>query len=222
MLPTGNGWLAGLFYFFVGLGAPGLFLLGVLDSSFLTLPFANDIAVIVLVSLHHERLLQYVIAATAGSVAGCWIMFCIGEKGGESFIRSHMSPQRFERLHAAIGKKGPVLLAMPALIPPPFPFTAFVLGAGALEVKRAPFFLMLTAMRLARFLAEGIAAIYFGRGIVKWLDTPGFHLFIQILMGIAILASAYSILRLVKASRTRPITDPQRQIEEGKGKREKG
>ncbi|MGH9476101.1 MAG: YqaA family protein [Terriglobales bacterium] len=204
MLPTGNGWLAGVFYFFVALGAPGLFLLGVLDSSFLALPFANDIAVIVLVSLHHALLVVYVVAATLGSLAGCWIMFFIGEKGGENFIRNHMSPQRFERLHNAIGKKGPVLLAAPALIPPPFPFTAFVLGAGALEVKRAPFLSMLTAMRFVRFLAEGIAAIYFGRGIVRWLNTPGFRLFIQMLMGIAILASAYSIYRLVRASRTQP------------------
>lgn len=203
-LPTGNGWLAGVFYFFVARGAPGLLLLGVLDSSFLALPFANDIAVIVLSSLHHERMLVFVVAATAGSLAGCWIMFFIGQKGGESFIRSHMSPQRFERLHQAIGRKGPVLLATPALIPPPFPFTAFVLGAGALEVKRAPFLSMLTAMRFVRFLVEGIAAIYFGRGIVRWLNTPGFHLFIQILMGIAILASAYSVYRLIKASRAQP------------------
>lgn len=215
MLPTGNGWLAGLFYFFVGLGAPGLFLLGVLDSSFLELPFANDIAVIVLVSLQHDRMLVFVIAATLGSLAGCWIMFVIGEKGGEKFLRSRMSPQRFERLQAAIGKKGPVLLAVPALIPPPFPFTAFVLGAGALEVKRTPFLLMLTAMRLVRFVAEGIAAVYFGRRVVKWLSTPGFHLFIEILMGIAILASAYSIFGLVKASRTQPASDPQKQLHKG-------
>ncbi|MGH9466924.1 MAG: YqaA family protein [Terriglobales bacterium] len=215
MLPKGNGWLAGLFYFFVGMGAPGLLLLGVLDSSFLALPFANDIAVIVLVSLHHGRIILYVIAATLGSVAGCWIMFSIGEKGGESFIRSHMSEERFQRLHAAIGSKGPVLLAAPALIPPPFPFTAFVLGAGALEVKRTPFLSMIAAMRFVRFLIEGIAAIYFGRGIVRWLNTPTFHIFIEILMGLAIVASAYSVYRLVKASRTQTKPDPQRQLHNG-------
>ncbi|MGH9486340.1 MAG: YqaA family protein [Terriglobales bacterium] len=215
MLPTGNGWLAGVFYFFVGMGAPGLLLLGVLDSSFLALPFANDIAVIVLVSLHHGRLLLYVIAATAGSLAGCWIMFYIGRQGGERFLRAHMSEQRFQRLQAAIGMRGPVLLAVPALIPPPFPFTAFVLGAGALEVKRRPFLSMLTAMRFLRFLAEGIAAIYFGRGITRWLNTLGFHRFIQVLMGLAIVASAYSIYRLVKASRAKPVIDPHRLLHNG-------
>jgi membrane protein YqaA with SNARE-associated domain len=201
MLPHGNGWLAGLFYFFVGMGAPGLVLLGALDSSFLTLPFANDIAVIVLVSLRHSRLLLYVGAATLGSLAGCWIMFEVGHAGGENFIRSHMSAKSFDRMQKTIGRKGPVLLAVPALIPPPFPFSAFVLGAGALEVKRAPFLSMLAAMRFVRFIAEGVAAVFFGRGIVNWLQTPGFKLFIEILMVLAILASAFSVYKLVHSAR---------------------
>lgn len=203
MLPHGNGWLAGMFYFFLHLGAPGLVLLGALDSSFLTLPFANDIAVIVLASLHHSTFWLYVAAATAGSTIGCWIMFRIGHAGGETFIRAHLSKARFERMQKTVGTKGPVLLAIPALIPPPFPFSAFVLGAGALEVPQTPFLLMLTAMRFVRFLAEGIAALYFGRRIVRWLQTPGFHLFIEILMGLAILASAFSIYKLVRTTRHR-------------------
>lgn len=203
MLPHGHGWLDGLFYLFVGLGAPGLFLLSALDSSFLMLPFANDLAVIVLVSLHHQWLLVYVLAATLGSLAGCWIMFAIGHAGGENFIRARMSEQSFHRMQKTIGAKGPVLLAVPALIPPPFPFTAFVVGAGALEVRPTPFLLTLTLMRLLRFAAEAIAALYFGRGIAAWLNTPAFRVFIEILMGIAVLASAFSIWRLVAASRPR-------------------
>jgi len=202
MLPHGNGWLAGVFYFFIGMGAPGLLLLGALDSSFLTLPFANDIAVIVLVSLHHSRLLLYVGAATLGSLVGCWIMFRIGHAGGENFIRAHMSEQQFKRMQDTIGRKGPVLLAVPALIPPPFPFSAFVLAAGALEVRQKPFLTTLTAMRALRFGIEAIAALYFGRGIVGWLQTPGFRIFIDVLMGLAILGSAFSIYKLVRTTRT--------------------
>lgn len=203
MLPQGNGWLAGLFYFFVGMGASGLVLLGALDSSFLTLPFANDIAVIVLVSMHHARFMLYVAAATVGSTLGCWIMYRVGHAGGENFIRAHMSEQGFARMQRTVGRKGPVLLAVPALIPPPFPFSAFVLGAGALEVKERPFLLMLTAMRFVRFSAEGVGALYFGRGVVRWLQTPGFRFFIEVLMGLAILGSAFSIYKLVRTTRKR-------------------
>jgi len=209
MLPHGSGWLAGVFYFFIGMGAPGVLLLSALDSSFVTLPFANDIGVIVLTSLHHGQMPLYVAAATLGSLAGCWGMFAIGHAGGENFIRNHMSPQRFERMQRIIGRKGPILLAVPAIIPPPFPFTAFVLGAGALEVPAKPFLTMLTGMRLLRFLAEGVAALYYGRGIARWLQTPSFRLFIEILMGLALLASAFSIYKLVHAARGHARTRPQ-------------
>ncbi len=201
MLPAGHGWLAGFFYFFVRLGPAGLLLLGALDSSFLTLPFANDVAVIVLVSLHHALLPAYVVAATLGSVIGCWAMYEVGKAGGESFIRAHMSAPRFDKMQRTIGRKGPVLLAVPALIPPPFPFSAFVLAAGALEVRQAPFLGMLALMRCARFLAEGLAALYFGRAVARWLSTPGFERFIEALMAVAIAASAYSIYRLVLTTR---------------------
>jgi membrane protein YqaA with SNARE-associated domain len=202
MLPH-QGWLAGIFYFFVSRGAFGVLLLSALDSSFLMLPFANDIAVIVLVSLHHGRLPLIVGAATLGSLIGCGVMFAIGHAGGENFIRRHMSPQRFEQMQRIMGRKGPILLATPAIIPPPFPFTAFVLGAGALEVRAKPFLMMLTVMRLLRFLAEGIAAIYFGRGIANWLQTPSFRLVIDVLMGLAVLGSAYSVYRLIRTTRGR-------------------
>lgn len=201
MLPHGHGWLDSIFYFFVGMGAPGLVLLGALDSSFLTLPFANDMAVIVLVSLHPAWLLLYAAAATIGSLLGCFIMFEVGHAGGENFIRNHVSEPTFARMQESIAHNGPLLLAVPAIIPPPFPFSAFVLGAGALEVPRRPFLIMLAAMRFVRFLAEGVAALYFGRGIVRWLQTPSFRAFIETLMAIAILASAYSIHRLVRTSR---------------------
>lgn len=204
MPPHGHGWLAAIFYFFITLGAPGLVLLGALDSSFLTLPFANDLAVIILVSLHHSRLLLYVLAATLGSLLGCWVMFELGHAGGENLIHAHVSEARFRRIHASLDRKGPALLAVPALIPPPFPFTAFVLAAGALEVPRKPFLSMLAAMRCIRFLAEGVAALYWGRRIASWMQTPSFQWFIAVLVVVAILASAASIGRLIRGSRPRP------------------
>ena len=201
MVMAPPGWLAGVFRVFLHHNAAGLFLLSALDSSFLTLPLANDMGVIVLVSLHHQQWLLLVVAATMGSFTGCLVMYALGRQGGERLIRAHMTPQQFQRMHASISRKGPVLLAVPALIPPPFPFTAFVLGAGALEVPGRPFLLALTGMRLIRFLAEGLAALYFGRGIAGWLDTRSFEITIEALVVIALLASGWSIYRLVRAAR---------------------
>ena len=212
MLPAHNGWLAGIFYLFLHFGSLGLILLGALDSSFLTLPFANDIAVIVLSSLHHGRIPLYAASATAGSFLGCFLMYEIGRKGGESLIQHHISPQKFAALRARLSHRGPYLLALPAVIPPPFPFTAWVLAAGALDVPRSKFLATLTAARFVRFFTEGLFALFAGRAVLRWIQTPLFHEFVNALVILAFAASAWSILRLVRstrrASRPRPASLP--------------
>ncbi|MHB8733969.1 MAG: YqaA family protein [Terriglobales bacterium] len=196
-----SGWLAGFFYFFLRRGGLGLLLLGVLDSSFMTLPFANDVAVIILSSLHHERILWYAGMAALGSVAGCYVMYWVGRKGGESFLQTRMSAQTFKKMRERTAQRGPILLALPGLIPPPFPFSAWVLAAGALDVPRERFLVTLGGVRLLRFLAEGMLAFWVGRRVVFWLQTPNFQHFIQVLMGLAFLGSAYSIVTLVRSTR---------------------
>ncbi len=196
-----HGWLAGLFYFFINLGWFGLLLLGALDSSFLTLPLANDLAVIILCSLHHERIILYVAAATAGSLIGCAIMYWLGKKSEEKLIEAHVSPERFQRMRATVARRGPFMLALPGIIPPPFPFSPWVMAAGALKVPRNRFLIALAGFRALRFGAEGVLAIFVGRRVVAWLRTPWFEDLIKFLVVVAVAASAYSIYRLWRASR---------------------
>ncbi len=192
------------YYFFLHRGFWGVFLLSTLDSSFLTLPVANDVAVIVLSSLHHERMWLYALSATLGSILGSYVMYWTGRKGGESFIEAHVSPQRFARMRERVSRRGPFVLAVPAIIPPPFPFTAWLLAAGALDVPRERFMGAIGVMRGVRFFAEGILALFVGRQVVAWLKMPSFRIFIDVLVVIAILASAYSILQLVRSTRRVP------------------
>lgn len=201
LLPESHGWLGGFFYFFLRYGAWGLVLLSALDSSFLALPFANDIAVIVLSSLHHNLLVEYALGATIGSVIGSYAMYWLGHKGGEAFLQSHISPRRYKKLHDRVSRHGPELLAVPAILPPPFPYTAWVIAAGALEVPRGRFMLAIGAMRALRFFAEAILAVIFGRGVVAWLQTDSFRIVVEVIMAIAVLASAYSVYTLVRSSR---------------------
>lgn len=204
LLPVHKGWVAAIFYFFLHLGFFGLVILSALDSSFLTLPFANDILVIVLSSVQRDQFYLYAIGATVGSVIGSYVSYWVGAKGGETFIKAQISPRRYRQLHNRVTRYGPELLAVPAIIPPPFPYTAWVLAAGALEVPRTRFMLVLGAMRFARFFIEAVLAVKFGRGIVAWLNTPSFHYVIYFLVFVAIAASAYSIFRLVRVTRRPP------------------
>ena len=55
----------------LSLGAPGLFIVAFLDSSFLSLPEINDLLLVVMVTQHKSRMVLYASSATLGSIAGC-------------------------------------------------------------------------------------------------------------------------------------------------------
>ena len=89
----------------VTLGAPGLFLVAFLDSSFLSLPEVADLLVIWMVTQHPGRLVWYVLGATLGSVAGCLILL-LGRKGGEALIRKRFHAASVDRTLAAFRRHG--------------------------------------------------------------------------------------------------------------------
>ena len=77
----------------LALGAPGLFLVAFLDSSFLPLPGITDVLLVVTVTRHPGGMLWYV-AMTVGSIAGCLVLHYLGRKGGEALVRSGSRARR--------------------------------------------------------------------------------------------------------------------------------
>ena len=63
---------ASILRFFIRLGIFGLLLMSALDSSFLVLPFGNDLLLIALVSSNRDSLIwiAYVLVSAIGSVIG--------------------------------------------------------------------------------------------------------------------------------------------------------
>ena len=81
----------------IALGAPGLFLIGFLDSSFLSFPEVNDLLLVLMVTEHPQRMLVYATSATLGSLAGCLALYYVGRKGGDAFIRRRFSAGAVEK-----------------------------------------------------------------------------------------------------------------------------
>src|ERR1044071_1836463 len=129
------------------LGAPGLFLVAFLDSSFLSLPEITDLLVVWMVTRHPARMVIYVVGATLGSLAGCLVMYFIGRKGGEALIRKRFAGPTVERAMAAFERRGVLVVLVPAILPPPAPFKIFVLLAGVAGISPAKF---VTAILLGR------------------------------------------------------------------------
>jgi membrane protein YqaA with SNARE-associated domain len=155
------------------LGAPGLFLVAFLDSSFLPLPGITDVLLIVLVTRRPELMLLYVAATTAGSLGGCLVMHFLGKKGGDALIRRRYATAKIERAMASLQRHGVMAVLIPSLLPPPAPFKIFVLLAGAVGIPAARFAAAITMARGARYLALGILAVRYGTRAQTYLRENG-------------------------------------------------
>src|SRR5437867_10203781 len=100
-------------------GAPGLFVVAFLDSSFLSLPEIADLLVVYMVTRHKTRVFEYVIATTAGSLLGCLVMYYIGKKGTDAVGRRRISGARMQRTLATLQRHGMMAVLIPAILPPP-------------------------------------------------------------------------------------------------------
>lgn len=148
--------------FALALGAPGLFIIAFLDSSFLSLPEIADLLVVYMVTLHKPRLILYVVCTTLGSITGCLVMYYIGRKGGEALVRQRFAGGTVERTLASIRRHGIMAVLIPSLLPPPAPFKIFVLLAGVAGIRPLRFVAAVAIGRGSRYLALGLLAVRYG------------------------------------------------------------
>lgn len=184
------------------LGGLGLVVLGVLDSSFLFVPFGNDLLVVALSARHHASMPYYAVMAAAGSCLGCALTSEIGRKGGEKGLDSHLPRKRLEYLKQRIKQRAGWALAFASLMPPPFPFTPFILVASALKYPRKKLLAVVGVSRLVRFLIEGTLAIVVGRGILRIAQSSAVQDSVWALVVISIVGSAVSVYGWIKKSRS--------------------
>jgi membrane protein YqaA with SNARE-associated domain len=178
----------------------GLFLMSALDSSFLVLPFGNDLLLIALVSSNRDSLvwILYVIISAIGSVVGVFFIDLIMRKAGESGLERFVSQRRIEKLKAKLENKAGVTVFIATLIPPPFPFTPAVMTASALQSPRMELLIAVFLGRLVRFGIEAVLALYFGRQVLAFMNSDVVTYFVYGLIGVAIVLSTLSLLRWLK------------------------
>jgi membrane protein YqaA with SNARE-associated domain len=180
----------------------GLLLMGALDSSLIFfLPLGIDFALIVLAARQPHLFWLYALLATAGSLIGATVTFWVGRKVGEHGLTRLMKPSRLERVKNRVSHGAGFGVAALAIIPPPFPFTAFVLASGALGGQPWAFFTTLAAVRLVRFLAEGGLAAIYGRRLLIWMESTTFEVIVGVLIALAIGGTIISGVAVYRGTR---------------------
>lgn len=185
---------------FMRMGLVGLFLMSALDSSFLVLPFGNDLLLIALVSSNRESLwwIVYVIVSAIGSVVGVFFVDLIMRKAGESGLERFVSRGKIDKLKAKLENKAGLTVFVGTLIPPPFPFTPVVMTASALQSPRGQLLIAVFFGRLLRFGIEAVLALYFGRQLIAFMNSDVVTYIVYGLIGIAVILSTLSLLKWLK------------------------
>jgi membrane protein YqaA with SNARE-associated domain len=183
----------------------GVVFMGVLDASMVFfMPLGIDFVVIIMAARKPDLFWLYTLLATVGSVIGAAGTFWIGRQAGERGLARFVSPRRLIRVKARVDR-GAFVVAALALIPPPFPFTAFVLASGALRMNPWSFLGALAAVRALRFGIEAALASRFGSGILRWMKTPMFHMVVGVFIALAVIGTIVSAVVVVRGSRRREI-----------------
>jgi len=179
--------------------------MGALDASLVFfLPLGIDFVVIIMAARKPQLFWLYALLATAGSVAGAAATFWIGRKAGEHGLERLIKPSTLKRVQQRVSQQAAMPIAALGIIPPPFPFTAFVLTSGACGLNPWTFLSTLAGVRVLRFMVEAALAAHYGRGILGWMQSRTFTIVVIALAVAAIagtIVSAVAVYRSVKRER---------------------
>jgi membrane protein YqaA with SNARE-associated domain len=178
----------------------GLVLLGALDASlFVFIPFGTDAVVIYMCARDRELFWLYPLLTTAGSIAGAAVTYAIGARLGDDGLARFVPKRQFERFQQRMKKIGPLTMGLSAVLPPPFPLTAFILTSGALKFPMPRFLLIFAAARLFRFGTEALLAQRFGTALLRVFESEPVQ---RIAVGLVILAIAGTTITIVRIWRS--------------------
>src|SRR5829696_6652654 len=175
--------------YLITFGAFGLFVVALLDSTFVPLPSSADALMIVLSTAHPSWMLLYAFMATAGSALGCWILYLISRRAGSRALK-RFSEKKQARVKHLIERYDIIAVLVATLLPPPFPFKLFVVTAGVFRFSLLRFMIAIVAGRAFRFLLEGYFAVRYGAQakeiLAKYYPWIGLGL-VAVIVGVVLL-----------------------------------
>jgi membrane protein YqaA with SNARE-associated domain len=208
-----------LFHIFLSLGIFGLFLVSIVDSSFVPLPIPGitDIMLVLMAARHTINWLLLILISSVGSAIGGYLSYQVGQRGGMAFLEKRVPPRIFHLIRDWMERHAILSVALPAILPPPMPLSPFVLAAGALKMSRNKFLAAFTISRTARHAIAVGLGLYYGRPILRLWNriSAEYATPILIVMWTAIIAGcAFAFWRIYRTARS--VTRPHSLASEGK------
>lgn len=175
-------------------GAPGLFGISLIDSAGIPLPGGVDLVMIWLSANKPALMPVYALAATAGSAIGCTMLYLLARRAGVAALK-RVTPARRDRIENLLGRYDLIAVMVPSVMPPPFPFKPFVLGAGVFKLHTWRFITAIFVGRGLRFLIEGWLAVKFGENAGGIISQHGW----KVLVAVALVAACGFTLKVLRS-----------------------
>jgi membrane protein YqaA with SNARE-associated domain len=176
----------------VHLGGPGLIVLGVIDNSPIPLPGSMDAATILLAAHHRNLWVYYAIMATLGAALGGYLTYRMARKGGKETLEKRLSKRKATKVYAIFERWGFAAVAIPAILPPPFPIVPMLLAAGAMQYPARKFLAALALGRGIRYTILAYLGAHYGRNIVRFFALYYWQT-LSVLIAFAVLGGLYGL-----------------------------
>jgi membrane protein YqaA with SNARE-associated domain len=184
-------------------GGPGLIVLGFVDNSIVPVTGSMDVLTIWLAARHREPWPYYAFMATLGAVIGGYLTYALACKGGREAMGHRLSKKKADQISKKFERWGFFSVAVPALLPPPFPIVPFLVAAGALQYPRKKFLGAVTVGRGVRYSIEAFLGFHYGRHILRFFRqyyAPA----LAILIGLAALGSVITLVQYLRYRKHHP------------------
>jgi membrane protein DedA with SNARE-associated domain len=116
----------------------------------------------------------------------------MARKGGKETLEKRFSKKKVNKVYAIFSRWGFAAVAIPALLPPPFPIVPMLLAAGAMQYPTRKFLTALAVGRGVRFTILAYLGYHYGRHIVKFFDQYYWPVLIA-LIAFSLLGALYGL-----------------------------
>jgi membrane protein YqaA with SNARE-associated domain len=188
----------------IHLGGPSLILLGLVDNSVIPLPGSTDIVTILLAAHHSDLWFYYTIMATAGAILGGYLTYRMARKGGKETLERRFSKKTTNKVYAIFDRWGFAAIAIPALLPPPFPIVPMLLAAGAMQYPTRKFLTALAVGRGIRFTILGYLGAHYGRHIVRLFALYYWDV-LFVLIAFTVLGGLFGLIQYRRGQKSRDL-----------------
>ena len=179
-------------------GAPGIFLLSLIDSLGVPLPYATDYWLLAVAVDAPQRAYFTALMAVIGSSIGSVALFLAARHGRRLFSKGEPTSPRGQKFQQWFNRYGLLTVFVPAVTPIiPLPLKVFVVSAGALRTRTSRFLAVLLAARIIRYFGEAYLGVQLGKDVEPFLRRNGWPL------GGAVLAMALGLYWVMRLSERR-------------------